>query len=369
MKPAIHQFIPSFVAGTAVGNHTLQVRALLQHLGFRSEVYVGEVSEELQAISHPFRSFQGDAPAWLLYQASTGSPMVEFLIQRREPKIVNYHNMTPASLFGPWEPQVGAELALGRQQLAELAPVAALGIADSTYNREELDVLGCRRTVVAPILLDLGASAAPADGATLERLLSKAGSGTTWLFVGRIAPNKAQHDLIKALAVYRRTFDHGARLLLVGGSSSHAYLTALQRFCAAFDLQDAVDFVGAVTDEELAAYYAAADVFVCASDHEGFCVPLLEAMHHRLPIVAYASTAVPETLGAGGLALKSKEPAILATAVHRVVSDRALAARLIESGCRRVADFDLSATRASFASAISSLDENLVQGPADPRRH
>ncbi len=354
---AVHQFIPTFAARSAVGNHTLAVRSLLHDLGLASEVYVGEATPEMAASSRPFRSYADDARSdgsdVLLYQASTGSAMAEFLLQRREAKVVNYHNLTPVSLFGPWEPQVGAELALGRQQLADLAPATSLGIAVSSYNRAELDALGYARTEVVPLLVDLAAFDANVDGATLERLRAVAGSA--WLFVGRIAPNKAQHDLIKAFSVYRRLYDPAARLRLVGGSSSHAYSTALQRFRFELGLDDAVELVGEVSDAELAAHYRAADVFVCASDHEGFCIPLLEAMHHELPIVAYASAAVPETLADAGIVLAEKSPALVAAAVHRVVTDGALRSQLTTAGHRRLADFELARTRERFAAALAPL--------------
>src|SRR5207248_3376126 len=171
---------------------------------------------------------------------------------------------------------------------------------------------------------------------------------------GRLAPNKAQHDLIKALAAYRRLYDPRARLHLVGTSSSESYRTALVAYADALDLVDAVEFTGSVSDGELAAHYRAADVFVCVSEHEGFCVPLLEAMHHRLPIVAYAAAAVPETLGDGGLLLNSKDPYTVAAAVQRVVSDADLRAQLVAAGTRRLHDFDLDRSREKLLGAISA---------------
>ncbi len=360
MRAAVHQFIPNFAPRTAVGNHTLQVQAVLREMGVRSDIFVAEAAPALAGSSRPYRDYAGDGPAVFVYQASTGSAMAEYLAQRPEPKVVNYHNLTPVSLFGAWEPQVGAELSLGRQQLADLAPATTLGIAVSAYNRGELDALGYRSTTVVPLLIDLaGFDDKGVDEDALTRLHDQAGPGSCWLFVGRIAPNKAQHDLLKALAVYRRVYDPAARLRLVGGSSSHAYLTALQRYRSALQLDDAVDIVGEVSDGELAAHYQAADVFVCASDHEGFCIPLLEAMHHGLPIVAYASSAVPETLGSAGVVLASKAPTTMAAAVHRVASDAALRHRLVAAGRRRLADFDLATTRARFAAAVTPLVESL----------
>jgi glycosyltransferase involved in cell wall biosynthesis len=350
---AVHQLVPSFAPRDAVGNHTLQVQQVLRGLGVRSEIYVGEARREVAARSHPYRELAVEPDTWLLYQASTGSPMADWLLARPERKLLNYHNITPASVFAPWEPHVAVELELGRRQLAALAPVTEHAIADSAYNEAELVEVGYGATTVVPILLDTSTFERAVDGRARDRLRREA-KGTAWLFVGRIAPNKAQHDLIKAFAVYRQVFDHEARLRLVGGSSSHAYLTSLERFVHELGVHDAVDLVGDVPDGVLVAHYEAADVYVSASDHEGFGVPLLEAMHHRLPVVAYGSTAVPETVGDGGLCLPRKDAGFLAAAVHRVCADPGLRASLVEAGTRRLASFDLDANRGRFADAVQA---------------
>jgi glycosyltransferase involved in cell wall biosynthesis len=208
---------------------------------------------------------------------------------------------------------------------------------------------GYRSTAVVPILLDTSTFDRAEDVAAVERLTVP---GPVWLFVGRLAPNKAQHDLIKALSVYRRVYDPTATLRLVGSVSSHAYATAVEGLVRALQLEDAVELCGDVSDAELDAHYRAADVFVSTSDHEGFCIPLLESMHHRLPIVAYGSSAIPETLGGAGLCLPSKEPTRVAAAVHRVLGDPALQDSLTRAGEVRLADFDLDLNRRRMAEVI-----------------
>jgi glycosyltransferase involved in cell wall biosynthesis len=210
-----------------------------------------------------------------------------------------------------------------------------LGIADSGYNEADLIESGFTRTTVVPILLDLASL-------DVEPAAAPARTGAvTWLFVGRLAPNKAQHDIVKAFAAYRRFHNADARLHLVGGGREDSYARTLERFIHALGLDEVVTLTGGVSPAELAAHYRAADVFVVCSEHEGFCVPLLEAMHHRVPIVAYATTAVPETLGD-------------AAAVEHVVSDTALRAQLVEAGARRVRDFDISRTGPRFVEALTS---------------
>jgi len=237
-----------------------------------------------------------------------------------------------------------------------MAGRADLAVAVSAYNERELVDAGFATTTVAPVLVDLDELDREVDPEALARLQeAKANGGSDWLFVGRLAPNKAQHDLVKALAVYRRLYDPRARLHLVGGSSSAAYDTALASYVAALGLEGAVDLAGSVAPGVLAAHYRAADVFVCLSEHEGFCVPLLEAFHHRLPVVAFAAAAVPETLGRAGVLLASKAPATVAAAIHRVVGDPALADTLATAGAARLEDFRLERARARFAEVVEGL--------------
>nr|MDP9332102.1 glycosyltransferase [Actinomycetota bacterium] len=200
----------------------------------------------------------------------------------------------------------------------------------------------------------------PPDPAELGRLSdARAGGGVDWLFVGRLAPNKAQHDIVKAFAADRHLYDDRARLHLVGASSSHRYETALSDFVEALGLGDAVQIAGPVSAAALTAHYETADVYVIASEHEGFCVPLLEAMHHRVPIVAYSAAAVPETVGDAGLLLDAKDAYTVATAVHRVVTDNELRAQLIEAGIERLREFDIAKSRRKLLDAIE-----LVVGPS-----
>ncbi len=356
---AIHQLLPSFAPRDAIGAHAVQVQRVLRGLGVDSGIYAADAHREVRRSVQPYRELPAPRPGeltWLLYQCSTGSPVADWLLHRPERKLSNYHNITPASFFEPWEPHVGAELLEARRQLDLLAPATELAIADSAYNEAELQAVGYGATTVVPILLDTATFDHEVDQGALDRLeAARSRGGADWLFVGRVAPHKAQHDLIKAFAVYRRVYDPDARLRIVGGSSSPSYFAALERFVSALGLDDAVALTGSVAPGELAAHYRAADVLVCLSEHEGFCVPLLEAMHHRVPIVAYGAAAVPETLGDGGLCLAVKAPTMVAAAVARVVDDQELRAHLVAAGTARLATFALSSTRRRMAAALERL--------------
>jgi glycosyltransferase involved in cell wall biosynthesis len=357
MVDAIHQFVPSFVPRDAIGTHVRAVRTLLRDMGIESDLYVGESREAAKGEVRDYHTYAGARPGqrtWLLYQLSTGSKMAEYLLARPEPKLVDYHNITPPDFFFPWEAHVGVELDHGRQQIPLLSGCTDLAFADSAFNEAELIEVGFPKTVVAPIFVDYASFDQGVDAALLDRLLS-AKRGAHWLFVGRIAPNKCQHQVVKAFAAYQRLFDPHARLTLVGGSSSHAYLTAIKNYVGALGLEDAVTLTGSVGQQVLAAHFKAADVFVCLSEHEGFCVPLLEAMHNRLPVVAYDASAVPETLGDGGLLLADKAPVSVAAAVDRVVHDAGVRDALVAAGQERLETFSTERVRERWVDALRSL--------------
>jgi glycosyltransferase involved in cell wall biosynthesis len=342
------QFVPTLEAG-AIGAHTLEIARLCDDLGVDNAVYT---EHDRLGGALDYRGYKGRPGDVLLYHVAIGSNVADFVRQRPEPLVVDHHNITPASFFAPWEPPVVHGISWGRKQLAELADRCHLGLADSDFNRGELDHLGYARTATAPILLDTSTFEREVDDAAVERLRH---DGTVWLFVGRVAPHKAQHDLVKAFWAYRAAYDPDAQLRIVGGSSSPSYSDALWETVVALHLDDAVVVTGSVSDAELAAHYRSADAFVCLSEHEGFCVPLLEAMHHRLPIVAFASTAVPETLAGSGLVLPSKGAGTVATGVHRVLTDGSLRDRLVAAGRRRLDDFSLERTRLVWREALEPV--------------
>lgn len=354
----IDQFIPSLVARDAQGAHVTHVRRTLQSMGIVSEIYAMAIDPGIGVDAHPYRSFARvphQPRTWLMYQLSTGSTIVPWLLARPEPKIVNYHNITPGHLLAPWAPAVGLEVAAGRSQMARLAVVTELAIAVSSYNEKELIEAGYRSTTVVPLFTDLGGAERLGHGEAATSGEVRTARGGRWLFVGRIVPNKCQHDLVAALAVYRRLYDPHADLTLVGKPTLASYDDALRTYTAELGLTSAVHFAGSVSPEILAAHYRAADVVVCLSEHEGFCVPLLEAMLLGIPIVALAAGAIPETLGGSGLVLDDKSPSTVAAAVHRVMSDSLLRDRMVERGRARAAEFSVDRTAERLKEVIGGL--------------
>ena len=351
----VDQVIPSLASRDAVGVHTLNLRDGLRAVGIDSDIYYGSYTKDMQGEGRPVIELGRSArDRWLLYQASIGSPVYDILAARAEPKLVNYHNITPAALLRDWEPAIAYEVALGRTQLGRLAPQSRFAVADSAFNESELQALGYEGTAVVPLLIDMHSKSDEPDpdlARALARRKEREG-GADLLYVGKISPHKAPHDLVKMLDVLRRVQDPTARLHLVGSPLGETYEPALREFIAELGLSDAVQLPGSVSGAELEAYFQAADVFVLASDHEGFCVPLAEAMGHGVPIVAYGVTAVPETVGGAGLVLNDKSALPFATAVGRVLRDATLRDILAAAGRDRAAGFDLKASTDRFASLV-----------------
>ena len=357
----VDQVIPSLASRDAIGVHTVNLAEGLRRAGIESDVYYGNCTPDVAALGHPVgalgspmrRHARHAGERWLLYQSSIGSPVFDALAVRPEPKLVNYHNITPAALLSAWEPAVAYEAALGRAQLERLAPASALAVADSGYNEEELLAAGYSRTAVVPLLIDMTRAGTAPDPVVSERLAAaKSRGGADLLFVGKVSPHKAPHDLVKMLAVYRRLYDPRARLHLVGSPLGERYAAALDAFVRELGLGEAVSVTGSLPAGALESYYRAADVFVCASEHEGFCVPLVEAMGHGVPVVAYGVCAVPETVGDAGLLLDSKEPLRFAAAVARVLSDAALRDRLAVAAAARVASLSLDRSTQRFVALV-----------------
>jgi glycosyltransferase involved in cell wall biosynthesis len=362
MRPArIDQVVHILAYNDAIGTHTLEMQKVLRAAGFESDIYSGEVHPELRHLSRPVTELplREQPDTWILFHHSIGTAVADVVLGRSEPLLLDYHNITPAALVDRWAPWVREELELGITQLGMLAKKAFYGIAHSEFSAKELRQAGCAETRVVPPLFRLQHGVETTDEYAIELgalRASKASGGTDWLFVGRISPHKAQHDLIKALAASRRFYDPDTRLHLVGTSLGEDYPRALARFADRLGVTDALDMPGAVSQSVLSAYFSAADVFVCASDHEGFCVPLVEAMGRGIPVVAYDAAAVGETVGGAGLLVSDKSPLEFAATVNRASTDDALRARMVDLGKARAEELALPA---SGMAAVAAIEDAL----------
>ncbi len=372
----IDQVVPSLGGRDAVGVHVLHLRDLLRSLGHPSDIWVEGVFPELRheaRLLSELSTARRPGTIWL-YHLAVGSAVADLVAARPEPMAVDYHNVTPAELLGRWVPDWAVTSAVeGRRQLATLAGRAVAAVADSAYNAAEMAAVGYRTPMVAPPIFDT--RRATPDAATLaERQRQRADGTADWLFVGRLVPSKAQHHLVQALAAAERWWGRRCRLQLVGTGLGDDYAAAVRRYARRLGLADRVHLVGSVDDAVLAAHYATADVFVSASDHEGFGIPLVEAMAAGVPVVAHGAAAVAETVGDGGLVLAHKDPVALAGAVCRVLDDPALRARMVAAGRRRAEGLSIDRIRARWVEVIAELvaaasSDRPGGGPVHPVGH
>ena len=352
----VDQCLPDFAPHDAIGNHVLQVQRLLRAEGIESDIWADVIHRPVARRCRPYRERPRDPSGVLMYHASTFSDMAPWVLgQAEDGQRVwgDYHNITPAKYFARWEPTVAEGQGRARRELAALAPVTEMALAVSAYNEQELVDAGYTNTATAPLLVDLEEYHRPPDSAALARLArQRDAGGARWLFVGRLAPNKCAHDVIGAFACYRQLYDPRARLSLVGSPTSGHYLAALQRLVAELELGDAVELAGSLPFAELLAHFAMADVFVCLSEHEGFCVPVVEAMELGLPVVAYAAAALPETVADGGVLLDDKDPLAVAVAVGDLLADPARLEHQRDAGRARAEVFSLPRSSARFLELV-----------------
>ena len=334
--PAVHQMLPDFAAGDAIGNEALALQKALRSWGVRSEIFAGHAQEKLRDQARPAEDYtrQAGPDDVLIFHFSIGHRLADEVPGMPGRKVLRYHNITPAHYLEGVYPDGAERSRLGRQQFPRLAGAVELGLGVSAFNCAELSEAGCAAVEEVPILLDLAVLETAPD----PRLLARFGDGRpTVLHVGRIVPNKRIEDLIKTHYWLTRAVPR-AHLLIVGTGESNSYAQGLRKL--AYDLGvPGVYFAGHVNNAALTAYYRSAGVYLCLSEHEGFCVPLVEAMYFALPIVARAATAVPATLGSGGILLAHPDPVATAELVARVLGDAALRRELGRRSRERLETF------------------------------
>ncbi|MGH7805551.1 MAG: glycosyltransferase family 4 protein [Candidatus Binatia bacterium] len=338
---AVHQLVPNLAVGDAISQQVLALRAMLRRLGFASEVFAEHVHSTLTNEARPAKEVRAiDPEAVLVYHFSIGSEVTDFYRLLPNRRVLVYHNITPPEFFRGVNEKVAALCARGRDELAALRPTATMALADSEFNRGELVELGYMKTAVLPIVLDPSRF----DHAPVAKLERPYRDGhVNFLHVGRVVPNKKLEDVLKVFWFYRRKINPDSRLFLVGiDTDTEIYSFALRELVDELALPGVV-FAGGVSPRELVTYYRLAHVYLCMSEHEGFCAPLVEAMHFGVPVVAYAAGAVPETVGDGAVLVREKRFAEIAEVVAMVLEDEGLRGRLVERGRARAAAFTAEA--------------------------
>lgn len=356
----VDQFSPSISAGDGASNGMLFTRRLLRELGFAADIYAFGIDPALAGEVRPASRYVADAAALpadgerlLLVHHTLGHEHGRWLAGLGERKLLVYHNITPPEYFSPGHP-VRTLSPQGRQMLVDWLQddffAAAIGM--SAYNSAELRTLGYPAVSTLPLLVDVArCRQAPWQPA----LVAAHEDRFTVLFVGRLAPNKCQHELVAVMDALLGRIEQPAELVLVGGCSDLAYEAQLRREIETRGLGDYVQLRGKVSEAELFAWYRAADVFVCLSEHEGFGMPLIEAMLFDLPVIAWQSSNIGDTLGCGGLLCADKEPQQLAALIALLAREPGLRARMIAGQRENLRRFDHARLRAGLAEVLESV--------------
>jgi len=352
----VNQWVPAAHQGDAIGDSARRVRDLLRAMGHDSDLYALTIDD---ALRHDVRRFddpgarRGDLT---IFHYALPSAMTEaFATLPRGGRVLQYHNVTPAEYFAPYDPALFRLASLGRHELASLAGRVDLALGDSDYNRQELEQLGFARTGVFPIAVDTTRVTQPARRPALEKILDD--ELVNFLFVGRIAPNKKIEDHIRLAEVYKRNVDAYYRFIFVGRFDVvPRYYSTIRALMAEYRfLNDRFVFTGPIPDEELAVYYRSAAVYVSLSEHEGFCVPLVEAMAADVPVLAYSAAAVPDTLGGAGVQFAPKDLEYAAELLYTLAFDDAVRAQVIAGQRRRLADFGDARITRELAGVLQTL--------------
>lgn len=351
MTMKIIQLLPTVSYGDAVSNDALALDRIIKSMGIDTEIYAETAGKNLPVKNvRTLKKISGDDI--VIYHMSTGTDL-NFLLDRTVcRKIMVYHNITPPEFFRPYSREMFALTNYGYRGLEYLKNTFNLCLADSEYNRSQLLEYGYRCPVkVRPVLIPFRDYRKAPDRYIINRYSD---GWTNIIFVGRIAPNKKQEDVIKTFYCYKKT-NPKSRLILVGSwAGMENYYSRLKKYTEILGLDDVI-FTGHITFDEVLAYYQVADIFLCMSRHEGFCVPLIEAMFFNIPIVALDAGAVPETLGESGVILPDSDPVCAGETISRILSNEAFRRDILRKQKKRLSDFSYGKTGSLFRKILTDF--------------
>jgi glycosyltransferase involved in cell wall biosynthesis len=358
---SIHQVLATLGYGDAIGHEVLGIQRVLRAAGYGSEIFVETADYRLEPLTRDFRELIDFSRAdnLLLHHFSLGSRASRTAFAVPDRMALIYHNITPPEYFVGVHRQLARQCFRGRRELQAYADRCDLALGASEFNRQDLEALGFPRTAVLPVVPDFSHLDAEPNRFVAGEFDDE---WTNIVFVGRVITNKKIEDLIRSFHAYHTIFNPRSRLLIVGAQRGfERYLASLNQLVAALG-NSHVHFAGHVSDEELVAYYEVADLFLCASEHEGFCVPLVEAFYKQVPVLAYAATAVPATMDGAGVLYENKDPFHVASLMDAIVSNCALQDEIVRG---QIAAVDRLRAK-DFAGTLLGFVDRILAAPRAP---
>jgi len=338
----IHQIHPTVSYGDAIGNDMVEIQSVLRKLGYNSNIYAQYIHPKIHGVKNyvEYKKVSSSENILIMhYSIGYGSDFFAFVKSLPDKKILIYHNITPPEYYRDINSEYEYHIKIGREELRNVRNIVELALGDSEFNRQELVKLGFKNTGVLPIIIDLNKYGMNGN----QKIIRKYDDSlVNILFVGRFGPNKKIEDIIKCFHYYNKYINPNSRLFLVGSyDGMDKYYDKLKVLANKLNLKN-VCFTGHVSFEELISYYKLADIFITMSEHEGFCVPLLESMYFKIPIIAYHSTAIPYTLGDTGILVNNKDYEEIAELVNLLVEDDELRRKIVKKQTERLNDFERS---------------------------
>jgi len=329
----IDQLLAGFADGDAISNEAVHIRDILRKSGYESDIYADRTYTS-PSMLHECVDVKAYKPGDMcIHHYSIGSPVVEIFSSANTRKVLIYHNITPADYFRVYDARVAEQLDSARRNLAKISSMADVVWADSEFNAGEIRSLGIKNVEVFPLLFSSNGLDIPDDPEVVTRL---SGPLKTFLTVGRIAPNKRIEVLIKAFHYYVRKINPFSRLVIVGSARScPRYYDLLQMMVSDLDVLN-VCFDGFAAPKSLPAYYRNSDLFISVSDHEGYCLPLIEAMYHGTMVLAHRVGGMPEAMGGAGVLYQNLNPAHLAVLMDIMTSRPEIMREVLSSQSARI---------------------------------
>jgi glycosyltransferase involved in cell wall biosynthesis len=354
----VNQILPALSYGDAVSNHAIEIKKILNENGYNSNIYAKYIDSAVSQFAKPLSDYREDPVNVVIYHfALAGLDVTEFVKKLPEQKVLIYHNITPAEYFRDIDDTLYHLCLRGRDEFRDLSAYIQLGLGISRYNEMEMIDVGYKETDILPIIINLERFGQESHRGfhpnQNERIINI-------IFVGRLSPNKKQEDIVKVFHIYNKFINSSSHLYLVGSEQIYSYASEITTLLKFLELEEHVTITGKVDDRDLSKYYKLADIFLCMSEHEGFCVPLIEAMHFGIPILAYNSSAIPYTLGNAGILINNKNYIEIAEMIDLLIKDATLCRRVVETQNERLKDFkrervakQLIATLENFNNRIS----------------
>lgn len=349
----VNQILPSLTENDAVSNDAIEIQKFLVSQGFESNIFVKHVHPNVSKYTKNLSTYHGSGENVLIYHfALAGQDVTDFVKNLPDKKILRYHNITPHHFFEVYDKEnLRHFCSKGIDELQELSHYCKIGLGDSDFNSKCLEENGFNNVKTIPIFFNLNIS----DLGYENNDLKYDNNTINIIFVGRVAPNKKQEDIIRVFYYYHTHINTNSRLFIVGNHQFPDYVQYLKQVAENLHISNSVIFTGMVSNELLRDYYRKSHIFLCMSEHEGFCVPLLEAMKFGLPVLAYNSTGIPYTMGDSGILINKKDFIEIAELINVIAEDEKVRNRIIAKQHERLKEFDIKVTSSKLMQVIESL--------------